>query len=118
MISCSQSDHSTCRGCSSRPEWTARRTGSQKSRKKAGITALIRPIGLFWVGLKVSTRLQIVKTFLLRGFTYGFPLYQAKKVKKKEYEHADRLIVNSTFKKRFSIQPELSLLNLEPKYFI
>ena len=58
----------------------------------------------------------MVKTFLLPRLTYGFPLYHAKKVRKKEYELADRLLVDWTFGKRSSIQPGLRLLNLEPTH--
>ena len=80
------------------------------------MAALIRPIGLFRGGLKVSTQLQMVKTFLLPRLTYGFPLYHAKKVRKKENERADRLMVDWTFGKRAFIHLGLRLLNLEPTH--
>ena len=83
-----------------------------KKQKITGISVFIRLNGLIRDGLKVSGRLQKVKIFLHPCLTYGFLLFHAKKVKKKNYKRIDLRFMELTFRKRFSIQIDTSCTTL------
>ena len=85
-----------------------------RKEKLIGMAGVIRPLGLYKGGLKVSARIAIAKTFLISRAVHALPLYHSKKVRVQAYNTLERLIADWVFGKRASIQASLSMLNQEP----